>query len=107
VSTLDILERVYARHGRPARFYPSNGDFPFDVQVRFEYAAVGRVDHGNQEKALVKVLWPKFPTMPDGEFLVDGVKWKVLEPAGKVDGHLEGVQRVMLCGANRALSVER
>jgi hypothetical protein len=108
------MARIFARRGSPARFYPESGDWPVDCTVRYEFAGRIDVDHGAQDNALIKVLWTEFPAMPQGRFVilgsdgepVDGREWKVLEQLGKLDGHLEGVQRVLRCGADRTFKVK-
>ncbi|MGE4193078.1 MAG: hypothetical protein AB7E51_06795 [Pseudodesulfovibrio sp.] len=104
-----IYTDAYERFGQDARFYPRGGGAFVECRVRMEYAGMQNLNHGDSEKALIKVLWTDFPEAVEGHFVFPGhtVEWKILEPGGHADGHREGRQRVFLCGANRRLSVEK
>jgi len=93
------------RFGVDASYQGLSPSVAVPCRVRFEYAGQADVGHGSQDQAIIKVLWDAFPQLPTGKFIIDGVEWKILEPAGKADGHREGVQRALLCGSGRKFSV--
>ena len=97
----------FARFGIDASYLGLAPSSPVLCRVRFAFAGLTDVGHGVQDQALIKVLWTDFPQHPTGKFLINGVEWKVLEAAGTVDGHREGLQRALLCGCGRKFSVEK
>lgn len=102
-----LFTDAFERRAEPATYTGPAPSASVPCSVRFQFA--GRVDvgHGAQDQAVIKVLWEDFPQSPTGIFMVNGVQWKVLEPAGEADGHKEGLQRALLCGSNRKFSVEK
>lgn len=108
MSIETFLQDIYRRKGVSATFVSASGGTAEPIRIRFEYAGQIDVEHGSQERALVKVLWADFPDgPPNGVFVVDGQEWKTEEVAGKADGHREGLQRAVLCVGNRRFEVRK
>lgn len=105
--TAEAFAETFVNRARHAEYVTPGTDVQVPCLIRFEYAGTIGVDHGDQEKAVIKVLWEHFPQHPTGVFKVDGVEWKVQQALGKADGHLEGVQRALFCGANRRFTVDK
>jgi hypothetical protein len=109
VPFADLYSDNYEQHGLDATYTAPGGAAAVPCKVKVQYGGQIGVEHGDQEEAVIKVLWSAFPQQPSGVFtLIDtGEEWKISKACGVVDGHKEGLQRALLCVRNRRFAVKR